>query len=82
MWMGSTVELHAICVFCYTYLSFVSTRKLGISPKLWALDSHESMWAQEIAESLHRERRKIMMVFVANSVCSRQLIYLSVASAT
>ena len=79
VWTRCAAELHAICVFCSTLLSFVFAGRLGIN--------HVDLGLMCLSLCGHGRRqplrrRKMMMVFVANCVATVLVMYVSVALAT
>ena len=69
----------AMCVFCSTLLSFAFAGRLGINPMDLGLMC-QSLYGHRRRQPL--QRRKIMTVFVANSVATVLVIYPRVALAT
>ena len=69
----------AMCVFCFTLLSFAFADKLGINPLDLGLMC-QSLYGRRRRQPLYW--KKMMTVFVANSVATVLVIYPSVALAT
>ena len=69
----------AMCVFCSTLLNISFVDKLGINPMDLGLMC-QSAYVHKRREPLRR--RKMMTGFVANSVATVLVIYVSVALAT